>query len=389
MLSRGALSTIVLKCLSSARLALLLVLVIILFSVAGAVLPQEGRLEAANITQWQQRHPMATRLLDPLGLFGVFHSWPFMVTIMLLAVNTLTCTALRFVSQGGIHALKGPDAIHRLGFLLLHISLILLFAGSFLSAAARSSGYIVLTEGQSFTERHDSYIRLVEGPLRPERHKGFVAVLKELQNEYADKLHRTGVTSYLEIMSDGKKVASGTVEFNKPFVYEGLSFTLDETGYSPRLKIYKKPNSRALFNSFVALQTFKHQEGRRYHDFLPLPFFRNKVLITLYPAYEQRDGEIIKTGENPDNPLILIEMEDDNGNVVAKDHAALKEKVAVGDYEFEFAELRQWAAFQVSSDPGYPIVCVALWLGLVALVLRYIPDLRKWFAADGGPKEKD
>ena len=115
MLSRCALSTILLKYLSSARLALLLVLVIILFSVAGAVLPQEGRLEATNITQWQQRHPMTTRLLDPLGLFHVFHSWPFMVTIMLLAVNTLTCTVLRFISQGGINTLKGPEAARTAG----------------------------------------------------------------------------------------------------------------------------------------------------------------------------------------------------------------------------------------------------------------------------------
>jgi cytochrome c biogenesis protein ResB len=389
MLNRHTLSTILLKCLSSAKLALVLVLLIILFSVAGAVLPQEGRLEATNITQWQQQHPMATRLFDPLGLFHVFHSWPFMIAIMLLAVNTLTCTALRFVREGGIHSLKGPDAMRRWGFLLLHLSFILLFAGAFFSAAARSSGYIVLTEGQSFTEQHDNYVRIVEGPLRSERHKGFVIVHKEIQNEYSDKLHRTGVTSYLEIISGGNKIASGTVEFNRPFVYEGRSFTLDETGYSPRLKIYKINNRRPLFNSFVALQTFKREDGRRYHDFLPMPFFKNKVLITLYPAYELIGDEIKKTGENPENPLILIEMEDDSGNVVAKDHAALKEKVAVGDYEFEFAELRQWAAFQVSNDPGYPVVCVSLWLGLIALILRYLPDLRSWFTADPAPKEKD
>ena len=82
-------------------------------------------------------------------------------------------------------------------------------------------------------------------------------------------------------------------------------------------------------------------------------------------------------------------MEDENGNVVAKNHAALKEKVAVGEYEFEFAELRQWAAFQVSNDPGYPTVCIALWLGMAALVLRYIPDLRTWFGADTTVEEKD
>jgi cytochrome c biogenesis protein ResB len=120
-----------------------------------------------------------------------------------------------------------------------------------------------------------------------------------------------------------------------------------------------------------------------------MPFFKNKVLVTLYPAYELMGDEIKKTGENPENPLILIEMKNDKGNVVAKGRAALKEKVAVGDYEFEFAELRQWASFQVSNDPGYPIVCVALWLGLIALILRYLPDLRTWFAAETTAEEKD
>jgi hypothetical protein len=33
----------------------------------------------------------------------------------------------------------------------------------------------------------------------------------------------------------------------------------------------------------------------------------------------------------------------------------------------------------VVQDPGYLPVCVALWLGLGALILRYVPDLKRWF----------
>jgi hypothetical protein len=35
--------------------------------------------------------------------------------------------------------------------------------------------------------------------------------------------------------------------------------------------------------------------------------------------------------------------------------------------------------FKVSDDPGYMTVCIALWTGLIALILRYFQDIRRWF----------
>jgi hypothetical protein len=122
---RYILLTIPLRFLSSSKLALVLVLVVILFSIAGAVMPQEGIMEAKDIVAWQQEHPVLTRALEPAGFFHVFHSWPFLITIVVLGINTLTCTVLHFVKDGGLSALKGPRGIEKSGFFLLHISLIL------------------------------------------------------------------------------------------------------------------------------------------------------------------------------------------------------------------------------------------------------------------------
>ena len=175
---------LILAIMGSSKLALVLIVLLILFSIAGVVLPQEGMLEPSKIKLWQQGHTTLTKMMEPAGLFHVFHSWPFLITISILGVNTLTCTTLHFIEDGSFAAFKGPRAIEKAGFILLHLSLIVLFAGGFLSAATRLDGHIILTEGQSFTEQHDSYVRLVEGPLRPEHHEDFVLTLKQVETKY-------------------------------------------------------------------------------------------------------------------------------------------------------------------------------------------------------------
>lgn len=377
-----------LRVASSSKLALVLVAAIIIFSVAGAVLPQEGMVDPQDMTAWKESHQTSVPLLEQLGLFGVFHSWPFMITIVLLAVNTLTCTILRFAKDGGIRTLKDPGAIGNAGFLLLHLSIILILAGAFYSAATRLDGFIVLTEGQMFTEKHDGYIRIAEGPLRRENHKAFTVALKEVHAEFGDREYPLQLSAKIKIQSTDQETIDGVVEINRPFKHQGFSFTNDQTGFSPRILIRDRKTNREMVN-FIALKTFTRDQGRQYTDFLPMSIFKNRLVLTLYPSHQQRENKIIKTGEDPDNPIIVIEEQDASGKVLSSAYLLQGKEITIGDYDLGFTGLRRWSSFKVSSDPGYPIVCVALWLGLVALILRYLPDLRTWFAPDIKAEEKD
>ena len=92
------------------------------------------------------------------------------------------------------------------------------------------------------------------------------------------------------------------------------------------------------------------------------------------------NGKVRKTGEDPENPLLLIDVLEPAGQVVAQGNAPLGGRIATAEYMFFFTELRRWSGFMVVQDPGYLTVCVALWLGLGALILRYVPDLKRWFA---------
>jgi len=383
-----ALPSKLLEKLSSSKLALVMVLLLILFSIVGAVLPQQGRMEFKDIALWQMAHPMVTTLMRPLGFFRVFHSWPFIIAILVLGVNTLTCTLLRFVKEGGFKSLRGPGSVRRMGFFSLHLSLILLFAGGFLTSTTRMNARIVLTEGQSFEDRHDNYLQLVEGPLRPERHTGTVIRLKKAQIKHEKKRYTVDVTSTLEFLSKRNNALEAVVKVNYPLTYGGLAFTQDKTGFSPRLVIRDIKNKRLLFNSFIALQTYDTPAGKVYRDFLPLPFLKQTYTVTLFPSFSIDNGKVKKTGEDPENPLLRIEMIDPIRQKSAQVNLPLGGRIIMEEYIFFFTELRRWSAFMVVQDPGYLPVCVALWLGLGALILRYVPDLKRWFV-EKSAKDQD
>ena len=366
-----------LNILSSSRLALILVVLVIIFSVAGAVLPQEGMVVGDAIAAWQKSHPMTARLFGPVGFFHVFVSWPFMITIIAFAVNTLTCTILRFVSDGGFSSFKGPGCIERLGFFVLHFSLILLFFGCFWGAATKLDGFIVLTQGQTFTGHRQQYQRIVEGPLRNKQPWQFEARMTDLQIKYEQGKYAVDIASSFDVYREKKLVAQGTARVNKPFVFEGLAFTLDQNGYSPHIAISQKKSGQQLVDSFVALKTFSDGPQREYRDFLPLPFLKNMVILTLYPSHERRDGRAVKTSESVDNPLIIVEVKDQSGKMISRSELPIHREVTVGEHTLEFKDLRQWASFRVVEDKGYPVVWISLWLGVAGLVLRYLPDLIK------------
>lgn len=372
--------------LGSSRLALAVVALLIVLCIIGAMLPQESMYNPSDIAHWQEHHPFITTLLKPLGLFHAFNSIPFIITIILLGINTLTCTLNHFSKRGGIACFKGPDAIKNIGFVLLHLSLILLFAGGAWSASARMDGFIVLTEGQGFKEEHGNYLRLVEGPLRQEKHKGFLLSLEKVHITYWQGKYPTEMTAGIKVGPAPNRMTPAEISINHPLTYRGVDFTLDQVGFSPRLVIRDRKSGRILINSFVALKTFRYGPDREYRDFLPLPIFKNRVIVTLYPAYRTIEGKIEKTGEEPENPILLIEIEDQTGKVVLSKHLPFKGKTGGGDHIFEFIGLRRWASFKVVEDPGYPLVLAAIWLGLIALILRYAPDLRGWFGASGGQR---
>jgi len=381
-LGQGNSVNIIIKFISSSKLALVLILVILLFFVIGAVLPQQGIYDEGDIVRWQGDNPLITSIAKPLGLFRVFTSIPFIVIIFFLWLNTLTCTIKEFYKRGKFESFKGSEKIKNSGFFLLHISILLMIGSGGWSAATKMDARIILTEGQSFAESHTSYRRITKGPLRTDKHKEFVIKLNKVSVDYESKIYHVDTTSEISIFENGKKVDDYEIKINNPLEYSNINITQDKTGYSPHIAIKNIKTGRMIINSFIALKTFEEYNKREYKDYIPLTLFKNVIILTFFPDHEEKDGEIVKTGEKIVNPVLLVEEQDHEGNTISKQTLSLKSSIIIGEHAFSFVGVRQWASFRLLEDPGYKYFYFAVWLSIFSLLLRYSDDLYYLFRKD-------
>ncbi len=364
--------------LSSGKLTLALIAILMLMSLAGAMLPQAGQMTPDQIATWQEKNPIVTRILNPVGLFDVFICWPFLCTIVLLTINTLAGTITHFIQSGGFKSLIGPMACKRIGFVLLHLSILLLLTGGFYTAAYYFEGKIILTEGQQFIDARQPYLDIRKGLLQHNQPVGLAVKLQDVDIQY-EQQYPVSVLSKLDIFSDHDQTISGNIEVNKPLVHQGYSITQDETGFSPRLSMRDARRGPILFHSYIGLKTFKTESGKQYRDYFPMTFHSHRFVITLYPSFKEENDQFLKNSDIPDKPMLLLEMENEAGLIVESTHIEIGQQAELGGYRFTFEDLRQWSKFRVRKDPGYLLVCIALWLALAAMILRYLPDLRNWF----------
>ncbi|MCK5220178.1 MAG: cytochrome c biogenesis protein ResB [Candidatus Aminicenantes bacterium] len=367
----------------SLKLALVLVIALILLSFIALIVPQTSEYTAAEINSWSELNPGRTSLVRVFGFFSVFRSIPFLIVIILFATNILICTILHLSGLKESSNYKRKRGIRTIGFLLLHIALIGILAGGFITTALGKDGSIILTEGQIFANKAENYINLTKGSFSSKSDKNFRVRLSKVKIKYENKVIPVKVVTTLDFKSKTEEKNGVDIEINKPYSFEGFDFTQDEIGFSPRIIIRDPLKKQLMLNSFVALKTFREGENWQYRDFLPLPFLKNKVILTLFPDHMIIESVVKKTSELKGQPILLFEERDENDKLVSSGTISFRGSSKIGDYQFEFAELRYWASFRVVDDPGYIVFGLSIWLALFSLVLRYSEDLISLFKKDG------
>ena len=104
-------SLVVLETMGAGKLALFLMAVLGLLAMAGAILPQHGMSNASAIKIRQTRFPTVTQVADPLGLFDVFASVPFLVIAAALVANVTSCVVAHIWRGGGIAYFVGRQRL--------------------------------------------------------------------------------------------------------------------------------------------------------------------------------------------------------------------------------------------------------------------------------------
>jgi len=364
----------------SLKLALVLVLLLIILGLSAVIFPQQSDFSTADIKAWKVQHTVISKFGEILGLFSVFRSPVFLAVIILFALNILTCTILHLAELKVRPRDRG--SVTSWGFLLLHISLLGILAGGFITTSSGMTGTILLTEGQVFTEQKKDYIILSSGPLRKKAHQKFKARLKKTTIVYARGTIPLQVSTVMDFRSQVEQIDNVEIRINHPYTFMGMAFTQDEIGFSPRISVRDPKSGETLLHSFVALKTFREGNNWNYTDFLPVDFLKNRVYLTLFPDHKDEGGKIRKTGELPGKPVLLFEERDPGGRIISKGIIPYGGKSQICGFEFGFHELRYWTSFIVKADPGYAVFGFSVWMGLFSLLLRYSAELKKLFGSE-------
>lgn len=128
-----------LKFLTSVKLAVVLLILIILFCIFASFIPQ-GRDEAFYTAAYSFMGPFIIKL----QFHHFFRSYLFFITIILFFINLLSCTVLRIVRRAkkAMPLRPGPD--------IIHIGMLLVIIGGTVSLFNHREASVKLSEGEGF-----------------------------------------------------------------------------------------------------------------------------------------------------------------------------------------------------------------------------------------------
>lgn len=406
--------------LTSVRLALALILAIAALSFVGAALmqaPPPALSDPAQYELWldvaRAKYGIWTGLFDQLQFFRVFSSVWFKLLLVLLSANILVCTTNRtprlwaqvrrapeprvgdgmfdkaplrssiettdvsadaarqevtrvlrrkrfhvreVADEGTVHLVAEKNKYVRLGTLAHHAGLIVVLLG-------------VIWGGRGGF--HESQFIIPEGDVRAVGHDTGLSIRLD---SFVDEYYAGGggipkdYRSNIVLLRDGEEVKSGTVQVNKPVVFDGVR--VHQAFYGPAIEmLIVDPENGPIFNAPVPLSW--RAEERPAGSFT-VPELGIEVFV-IAPASAFID-EVIRPGE------VRLEIYPMGGTApLAMQNINQGELTTIGGLEWAFIRESRFTGLQVVKDPGLPLV----WLGsaivvIGAMAVLNFPHRRLW-----------
>jgi cytochrome c biogenesis protein len=411
--------------LISMRTGLALMLFLALLTLAGTVLTQVApgiRNDPLSYQQWldsvRPKYGGWTGVFDALGLFSVFGSIPFKVTVVLLVTSIVACsvnrtprlwrqaTRPRIVASGAFldHApLAGSITVGRpadktaatletelrrhhfrtvvardgddvaiyadrfrwgpFGTVIAHLSLVLILGGAILG----TSGFRVT----DFAIPIDSTVPVGNGT-------NLAVKATSFSDSYYDDGRPADYASNLIVYDNGVQVAERTIRVNDPLRYGDISFY--QSFYGPAVDMLVKDASGAtVFQDGVPL-LWSSQDGTKSIGSFTIPG-SSPITVWVVGVASGRVDPQIKAGQVQ---LELYQGSDDNAPWLATEVVDQGTPATAAGYDLTFVRERQFTGLIVARDPGAPLV----WLGTAFLVLGVVmvflfPSRRLWARVRG------
>ena len=389
--------------LGSAKLAVIIVLLIVLLSMIGSFIPQgDGAAVIEKLSSiFGADAETVHGFLISSGLIDVYSSYPFIILMVLFAINITLCTLklIPFARKGfegfsgelnetgvtdlteaeilqkmGKDAWRGSkqDNIYRAekyksgkyGVIILHAGILIILFGALVGRLAGFNGFMNILEGTS-----DDVAVRPSGEIVP---LGFEVRCDEFVVEYYPGSERPkAYTSKVTVLEDGNEVKTVDIDVNSPLKYKDIVF------YQTNFGIY--PNNLAKIRLHIL-----DNEGNKKN--IEVGFDELFVIdgeyvgkITDFAPALARDGEgnIFSSSDEMKNPAALIEIYKVEEPVLRG--WILKKYPEDGKIDelgltIVFDELFgvEYTGLSVKMDPGTPIVYIGFIFMIFGLAFIYL-----------------
>jgi cytochrome c biogenesis protein len=406
--------------MSSIKTGVVLLIVVVIFAAAGTVILQRPTTDAEDIRRAYS--PPMLRILDSLGLTDVFHSWWFVLLLLLVSMSIIAASIQRFPNSWRFFSrpYKSPDesfrknlatqtqipideeaaalataekAFRDMGFhpqhvqrnqqqsifgersrfsemavYIVHASLLLIFMGGIIDALYGWRGYVALTQGQQSNnvELHD----------KSGRHLPFsVRCDAAGQENYQDGTPKKW-WSKLAVIEDGREVMRKEIVVNDPLVYRGVRFyqsSYGSTGKLEKLVLTASPVAGAGPARDIALAL---------NETVALDPETTVRMTEFIPDYVVSDGQVYTRSTQVDNPAahLVLTAKGKSVNVWLPPIPGFAENDK-SSYRFEGKDLQMayFTGLEVSHEPGQ----WAVWAGVLLMAaglasVFYMVHVRLW-----------
>lgn len=271
-------------------------------------------------------------LFNILSIIDLYHSWWFIGLLGFLSLNIIICSLNRFK--------KG-----KIGYLITHLSILIILSGSIIGNLAGFKDYLYLTEQETKrVPQTNFYIKL---------NKFWLEYYPDLQ---MIKNYKSKVT----ILEEGREILSKTIEVNHPLEYKGIRF------YQASYEIDRIKE--------ITLSTEGKDFRVKIGQEVRIPQTDLVVKATDFVAdFVMEEGKVFSRSNELNNPAVLLEVYQ---NATFK----YKEWVFYKFPEFHHTDKKRLkfilkdfhpsytTGLQIVKDPGVKVVwigCVLLMIGLI------------------------
>ena len=432
--ARASFGTRALDLLSSVRFGVVLLVVLVLACVAGMLVMQ------VNMDGFDKYYaaltPSQQLLYGALGLFDIYHSWYFNALVLALSLNIILSSidhfpgAWKFITRpkldASAHWLRGQPhhaeltaegadagevagrvrdawraqklrarvtekggaafvfaqrgAWNRLGSYAVHVALLVIFAGGFMTARFGHTGQMSLSPGESGDSMTEMVFNDLDRPQPLEINLPFRVECTDVQQKLIERdgaltpMNTLDWITRVRIDDPERGTVEGTVQLNRPFDYRGYRFfqsSFTPEGKARQVRLVATPEAGGEAEELVVMRdgaaTLKDGTRVELTDFYPDFALQNGRALTQSPDYLNPAA-----GLRVVRPGVAVEKTYAFGEGRAQDAPSAGRSAGYRFKMLDFERVGDAHVLSVQKDPGATVVYVGFIMLTLTLVLVFL-----------------